>query len=199
MHQAWARLIQMSTDYVFDGTKDSWYAESDPISPLGVYGRSKAAGEDAARSCPNHLVLRTAWVYSSHGSNFVKTMLRLGQSRTAVRVVADQIGCPTSAHDLAAALLSLTDSDVTGTFHLAGAEEASWFTFAKRIMDQAGLDVSVEPIETIDFPIPARRPANSRLDSTAVRAATGVEVPGWSDSLPQVLASIQANTDRTHS
>lgn len=188
-----ARLIQFSTDYVFDGTKDGWYVEADPIAPLGVYGRSKAAGEDAARTCADHLILRTAWVYARHGHNFVKTMLRLGAERDQLAVVADQVGCPTSAHDIATATLELVDHEVTGTFHLAGREAASWCDFARAIFDEAGLTVAVEAIGTVDYPTPAPRPANSRLDSSALATATGVRLPGWSASLPGVVAAILAS------
>ena len=185
-----ARLIQFSTDYVFDGTKDGWYVEADPIAPLGVYGRSKAAGEDAARGCADHLILRTAWVYARHGHNFVKTMLRLGAERDRLAVVADQIGCPTSAHDLAAAALELAEHDVTGTYHLAGAEAATWHEFAEAVFAEAALDVTVDAIGTVDYPTPAPRPTNSRLDSTALAAVTGVRLPGWNTSLPGVVAAI---------
>lgn len=184
------RLIHLSTDYVFDGSKDGWYTESDPVAPLGVYGESKWRGEDAARTASDHLILRTAWVYAAHGHNFVKTMLRLGAERPELRVVADQVGCPSSAHDIAAALLELVDTDLVGTFHLAGADATSWHGFAEAIFDHAGLAVAVEPIGTADYPTPAPRPANSRLDSTALATATGVRLPGWKDSLPSVIDAI---------
>ena len=185
-----ARLLHLSTDYVFDGTKDGWYVEDDPIAPLGVYGQSKAAGEAAARSCADHLILRTAWVYAAHGHNFVKTMLRLGAERDELRVVADQVGCPSSAHDIAEALLRLADHDTTGTYHLAGADAISWHGFARAIFDLAGFAVAVDPIGTVDYPTPAPRPANSRLDSDALAAATGVRLPGWTTSLPSVVNAI---------
>ena len=185
-----ARLLHLSTDYVFDGTKDGWYVESDPIAPLGVYGQSKANGEAAARTCADHLILRTAWVYATHGNNFVKTMLRVGAKRAELGVVDDQIGCPTSAHDIAEALLQLATIDVTGTFHLAGAHEASWHEFAEAIFAATDLSPSVNAIGTVDYPTPAPRPANSRLDSRALAEATGVRLPGWRDSLPGVIDAI---------
>ncbi|MEM9465433.1 MAG: dTDP-4-dehydrorhamnose reductase [Actinomycetota bacterium] len=185
-----ARLLHLSTDYVFDGTKADWYVEDDPIAPLGAYGRSKAAGEAAARVCADHLILRTAWVYAATGHNFVKTMLRLGAERDELRVVADQVGCPTSAHDIADGLLRLADDPITGTFHLAGADATSWHGFASAIFDEAGFTVAVEPIATVDYPTPAPRPANSRLASDALAAATGVRLPGYTDSLPGVVRAI---------
>ena len=184
------RLLHLSTDYVFDGTKDGWYVESDLIAPLGVYGRTKAAGEAAARTCPNHLILRTAWVYAAHGSNFVKTMLRVGAERPELGVVHDQIGCPTSAHDIAYALLRLASLGATGTYHLAGADQASWYEFAVAIFAAAGLTPTVNAIGTADYPTPAPRPANSRLDSNALAGVTAVRLPGWRDSLPGVVDAI---------
>ena len=185
-----ARLLHLSTDYVFDGTKDGWYVESDPIAPLGIYGRTKAAGEAAARACPAHLILRTSWVYAAHGNNFIKTMLRIGAERPEVGVVDDQVGCPTSAHDIAEALLHLSSLDVNGTYHLAGADSASWHEFAVAIFAAADLTTTAKPISTADFPTPAPRPANSRLDSSALADATGVRLPGWRDSLPGVVSAI---------
>lgn len=185
-----ARLLHLSTDYVFDGTKDGWYVESDPIAPLGVYGRTKAAGEAAARACPAHLILRTSWVYAAHGNNFVKTMLRIGAERPEVGIVDDQIGCPTSARDIAESLLHLSSLDVNGTYHLAGTDQASWYEFAVAIFAAADLSATAKPISTADFPTPAPRPANSRLDSSALADATGVRLPGWRDSLPDVVSAI---------
>ena len=185
-----ARLLHLSTDYVFDGTKDGWYVESDPIAPLGVYGRTKAAGEAAARACPAHLILRTSWVYAAHGNNFVRTMLRIGAERPEVGVVDDQIGCPTSARDIAESLLHLSSLDVNGTYHLAGTDQASWYEFAVAIFAAADLNTTANPISTADFPTPAPRPANSRLDSSALADATGVRLPSWRDSLSGVVSAI---------
>ena len=185
-----ARLLHLSTDYVFDGTKDGWYVESDPIAPLGVYGRTKAAGEAAATACPAHLILRTSWVYAAHGKNFVTTMLAIGTGRPEVGVVDDQVGCPTSAHDIAEALLHLSSLNVNGTYHLAGSDSASWHEFAEAIFAAAGLTTTANPISTADFPKPAPRPANSRLDSSALADATGVRLPGWRDSLFSVVSTI---------
>ena len=198
--QTGRRLIHLSTDYVFDGSKDGWYTESDPVAPLGVYGTSKWQGEQAARTNPDHLILRTAWVYAAHGHNFVKTMLRLGAERGNLRVVADQIGCPTSAHDIADAILRLVDIDATGTYHMAGASQASWHELATATFELADLDVAVEAIGTAENPTPAPRPANSRLDSTALASATHVRLPRWQDSLPAVIDAARSSVpSRNHS
>lgn len=198
--QTGRRLIHLSTDYVFDGSKDGWYTESDPVAPLGVYGTSKWQGEQAARTNPDHLILRTAWVYAAHGHNFVKTMLRLGAERGNLRVVADQIGCPTSAHDIADAILRLVDIDATGTYHMAGASQASWHELATATFELAELDVAVEAIGTAEYPTPAPRPANSRLDSTALASATHVRLPSWQDSLPAVIDAARSSVpSRNHS
>lgn len=198
--QTGRRLIHLSTDYVFDGSKDGWYTESDPVAPLGVYGTSKWQGEQAARTNPDHLILRTAWVYAAHGHNFVKTMLRLGAERGNLRVVADQIGCPTSAHDIADAILRLVDIDATGTYHMAGASQATWHELATATFELAELDVAVEAIGTAENPTPAPRPANSRLDSTALASATHVRLPRWQDSLPAVIDAARSSVpSRNHS
>lgn len=198
--QTGRRLIHLSTDYVFDGSKDGWYTESDPVAPLGVYGTSKWQGEQAARTNPDHLILRTAWVYAAHGHNFVKTMLRLGAERGNLRVVADQIGCPTSAHDIADAILRLVDIDATGTYHMAGAGQATWHELATATFELAELDVAVEAIGTAENPTPAPRPANSRLDSTALASATHVRLPSWQDSLPAVIDAARSSVpSRNHS
>ena len=198
--QTGRRLIHLSTDYVFDGSKDGWYTESDPVAPLGVYGTSKWQGEQAARTNPDHLILRTAWVYAAHGHNFVKTMLRLGAERGNLRVVADQIGCPTSAHDIADAILRLVDIDATGTYHMAGASQATWHELATATFELAELDVAVEAIGTTENPTPAPRPANSRLDSTALASATHVRLPSWQDSLPAVIDAARSSVpSRNHS
>ncbi len=190
------RLIHLSTDFVFDGAKGGWYVEDDATAPLGHYGRTKALGEAAIRAqIDNHLILRTSWLYSAHGHNFVKTMLRLATNNADMRVVADQVGCPTSAHDLADALLRLVDTDHLGTFHLAGTEEATWHEFAVGIVEAAGIDVEVEAIATTEYSTRAPRPANSRLDSTAIADAAGIRLPGWRTSLPAVIEQIQALSD----
>lgn len=194
-----AALIHISTDYVFDGAKPSPYVEDDPVAPINVYGASKEAGEAAVRATtPRHVILRTSWVYAAHGSNFVKTMLRLGRERAELGVVADQTGAPTAANDIAAAILRIVtriqeqpDDVPWGTYHLTGTGETTWFGFAERIFErlerEEGRRPTVKPIATIDYPTPARRPINSRLDGSRLRAAFGVTPPHWTDSLDRVL------------
>jgi dTDP-4-dehydrorhamnose reductase len=190
------RLVHLSTDYVFDGTKSGWYVETDPVSPVGVYARTKEAGEQAARSVGRHLILRTAWVYGALGSNFVRTMMTLGASRPSLRVVHDQVGCPSSAQDLADALVALVQDraqdDLVGTYHLASPTAATWFEFASAILQVplATDQLTIEAISTAEYPTAAARPANSRLDSTAIREATGVQLRPWHEALPDVVREL---------
>jgi dTDP-4-dehydrorhamnose reductase len=195
-------LIHMSTDYVFDGAKAGPYTEDDPVAPLGVYGASKLAGEQAIREIhAQAIILRTAWVYGVHGNNFVKSMLRLGAEREALRVVDDQRGCPTSAADLAAAILILAkkltgavEKSAFGTFHCVGGGETTWCGFARGIFEAAQPRLAktprVEPIATADYPTPARRPANSVLDCSKLRAVHGITLPPWPTALRDMLAEI---------
>ncbi|MFC3164851.1 dTDP-4-dehydrorhamnose reductase [Ciceribacter thiooxidans] len=200
-HKAGIPLICVSTDYVFDGTKADAYDEEDPISPVGVYGASKAAGELAVRTGnPRHVILRTSWVFSSHGANFVKTMLRLAADRPHLRVVDDQRGCPTSARDIAAVLAKITlrliaDAQApTGTYHFSNAEPTTWCGFAKEIFRQAesfGYRVpDVEAIATTEYPTPARRPANSVLDPTKIERDFAVVPRPWRKALAEVLSDL---------
>jgi dTDP-4-dehydrorhamnose reductase len=197
-----APILQLSTDYVFDGALDRPYREDDATGPIGAYGRSKLAGEIAAAEAnPRCAILRTAWVYSPFGANFVKTMLRLGETRAQMRVVADQIGSPTSALDLADAIFEIARQIVAspgprkyGVFHMTSAGEASWAEFAAAIFAEAERHgrppVAVVPIRTEDYPTPARRPANSRLDSARLAGDYGVTFPSWRDSLKPVVARL---------
>lgn len=200
-------LLHVSTDYVFDGTKDTPYTETDPIAPLGVYGHSKAEGEQAVRdACPHHVILRTAWVYAAHGHNFVRTMLRLAAERPELRVVADQYGCPTAAADIAAALHKLAEryghekTLAWGTYHFTGQGETSWHGFAERVIDLAapvlGKRPLVHPITTADYPTPARRPANSRLDCTRMTETFGITARPWPDALAEVITELLANQEQ---
>ena len=194
-------LIHVSTDYVFDGTKAAPYAETDGLNPLGVYGASKAEGERRIREAlDRHVILRTSWVYSPFGSNFVRTMLRLGGERPVLSIVDDQTGCPTAARDLAAAVLAVAAglaagrTDGFGTFHFAGTGSCSWFGFAQAIFTAAhrhGRSVPrLVPIPTADYPLPARRPANSRLDCARIAAVWGIVAPAWTDSLVQCVGEL---------
>jgi dTDP-4-dehydrorhamnose reductase len=194
-------LIHVSTDYVFDGSKSSAYVEDDPIAPLGVYGASKAAGERALREkLEQHLILRTSWVYSQFGGNFVKTMLRLAETKDEVRIVADQQGCPTAAEDLAEAITSIVRSlrsggrPIFGTFHLAGRGETTWCGFATEIFAlraaQGRRTPRVTAVGTTDYPTAAKRPANSRLDCGKIEKAYGVMLPPWQKSLTAILEAL---------
>lgn len=196
-------VLHLSTDYVFDGTPGRPWRESDEIAPLTVYGSTKADGERlVAEANPDHLILRTAWVYSAFGFNFVRTMLRLGASNRLVRVVDDQRGNPTAAHDIAAAIIELAGALSKGgmparrTYHLAGASTASWAEFAVAIfIESARLGrplVRVEPITTDEFPRPAPRPLNSMLDCSALLNDFGIRLPGFRRSLRPVVDRILA-------
>ena len=201
-------LIHISTDYVYDGAKPGPYTEDDPVAPLGVYGASKLAGEQAVRETKARaIILRTAWVYGVHGHNFVKTMLRIGAEREVLRVVDDQRGCPTSAADLADAVLTLAvrlsagpvADSAFGTFHCVGSSETTWHGFARGIFEAARPYLAkvprVEPITTADYPTPARRPVNSVLDCDKLRAIHGIALPGWPTSLREMLAeTLQSRT-----
>lgn len=190
-----ARLVHVSTDFVFDGRSGVPYTPDAPTSPLGAYGRTKLAGEQLAG--PDALIVRTAWVYAPTGNNFVRTMLRLMAERPEVRVVADQIGTPTYAPGLAAALWTLAARGVTGTHHYTDAGAASWYDFAVAIQEDAlalGLldkAVPVVPITTADFPTPARRPHYSVLDKTTTFAALGRPTPHWRTNLRIMLNEIK--------
>jgi dTDP-4-dehydrorhamnose reductase len=195
-------LLHLSTDYVFDGGLDRPWREDDPTGPTGAYGRSKLAGEEnIAAATADHVILRTAWVYSPFGANFVKTMLRLGETQAQVRVVADQRGNPTSALDIADALVTIarrvtTDEapELRGVFHMTGAGDATWADVAEAtfaLAQAAGrAPVRVERIATADYPTPARRPANSRLDNAKLLARHGVALPHWRASLESCVARL---------
>jgi dTDP-4-dehydrorhamnose reductase len=195
-----AAIIHLSTDYVFDGTKVGAYTESDPVAPQGVYGRSKLVGELAvAESNPRHVVLRTSWVYAPFGSNFVRTMLRLAAERDRLRVVDDQVGCPTYAPDIASSIIAMArklinsgwHSKYAGVTHLAGPDALSWCAFAREIVranaERGGRSVPVDPISTSDYPTPASRPANSRLSTARLEAMFGIRLPPMKSSLAHCL------------
>lgn len=195
-------LIHVSTDYVFDGSKKGPYLETDPVSPLGVYGRSKAAGEEEiGNRLKEHIILRTAWLYGVHGSNFVKTMLRLCKETQTLKVVADQNGCPTYSADLAEAILTIADHIIKGmevawgTYHFCGGGATTWHGFAEAIFKIAGRYESfhvkeVIPINTSEYPTPARRPHNSVLDCSLLRKNFGINPPPWEESLAVMLREL---------
>lgn len=189
-------FVHISTDYVFDGTGNGPRAEDAPTAPLGAYGRSKLAGEAAVRAAGGaHAILRTSWVFSAHGANFVKTMLRLSQSRDRLGIVSDQIGGPTPAAAIAQAVLriaaGLRDGAPSGLWHFSGAPDISWAGFAREIFAQAGRNVTIDEIPTADYPTPARRPLNSRLDCSAILADFGIERPDWRKALSDVLRELE--------
>ncbi len=205
-HASGIPLVQVSTDYVFDGSGEHDYAESDPVGPLGVYGASKLAGEYAVRTGnPRSVVLRTAWVLSPHRANFLKTMLRLAADRPALRVVDDQTGSPTSAKDIAEALAAITlkmiaDPEApTGVYHFVNAGSTSWAGLAREIFvlseAHGGATAEVEGIATADYPTPARRPANSRLSTFRITRDYGVTPRPWQDAVAEIVAELHQETN----
>lgn len=198
-------MIHYSTDYVFDGMKTAAYVESDPTAPLNVYGASKLAGEKAiAASGARHVVLRTSWVYSAHGANFARTMLRLAREHDALRVVNDQIGAPTSAALIASVTATIArkitarsdnDANLSGIYHLAAGGQTSWHGFARALIAQARSDGAairvaddqIAAIPTADYPTKARRPMNSRLDTGKLRNTFAISLPDWRDDIPSVV------------
>lgn len=202
-------MLQVSTDYVFAGDKDGAWDIDDPVAPLGVYGASKLGGELAVRtSGARHVIVRTAWVVSAHGSNFIKTMLRVGPERGTLGVVDDQIGSPTSAADLADILMQIAvrlaedPAAPTGTFHFSNAGAVSWAGFAEEIFRQAELrgasGAIVNRIGTAEYPTPARRPANSLLSHQAIRSAYGIEPRDWHLALGEILDELIGPELRDH-
>lgn len=195
-------VIHLSTDYVFAGDLDRAYVETDPTGPTGVYGASKLAGEKAvAAANPHHLILRTAWVYSAYGKNFLKTMLRLAETRDELGVVADQWGNPTSAHDIAYGILQIAgrldadrEFDGWGIYHLAGTGETNWSGFARYILEtggkRGGPHTRVKDIATADYPTKARRPTNSRLDTSKLAARFQWSCRPWQDATNDVIARV---------
>ncbi|MEP5731316.1 MAG: dTDP-4-dehydrorhamnose reductase [Sulfitobacter sp.] len=186
-------FLHISTDYVFDGSGTGAWLPEDATGPLGVYGRSKLAGEDAVSAANGiHAILRTSWVVSAHGNNFVKTMLRLGAERDTLNIVSDQVGGPTAARDIAIACHTMVkqlidDPNKSGTYHFSGAPDCSWAQFARAIFDQAGLVCEVKEIPTADYPTPAKRPLNSRLDCANTFETFGLSRPDWRESLTDIL------------
>jgi dTDP-4-dehydrorhamnose reductase len=200
-------LIHISTDYVFDGRKGAPYVENDVTAPLNAYGRSKLAGERGVqRSNPRHVILRTAWVYSPYGKNFVRTILRLAQERDRLTIVADQRGCPTAAGDIAKACINIAlrcardrERAPYGTYHFAGAGEATWFEFASAVVEVASgrthRSPQVVPIRTVDYPTPAMRPADARLDCTKILRNFDATMRPWREALGETIDRMLAGTE----
>ncbi|MBW2663306.1 MAG: dTDP-4-dehydrorhamnose reductase [Deltaproteobacteria bacterium] len=196
-------LIHISTDYIFDGRKGMPYIETDPVSPTGVYGKSKEQGEAEVRSHLNrHIILRTAWLYGIHGHNFVKTMLKLGKEKKIIKVVADQYGCPTSADDLAETVLIIADrirngSKIKwGTYHYCGHGITTWHKFAKTIFEisreyDSMENPMVEPVTTSEYPTKAKRPAFSALDCSLIHKNFGISVKPWQESLKRTIRALK--------
>jgi dTDP-4-dehydrorhamnose reductase len=189
-------LVHISTDYVFDGSGEQPFTPDQPTAPLGAYGRSKLAGEVGVRAAGGaHAILRTSWVFSAHGDNFVKTILRLGAERQSLRVVADQMGGPTSARAIAHACLTMAEKlhaqpDLSGIYHFSGTPTTSWAGFARAIMADARLDCTIEDIPSVAYPTPAQRPLNSRLDCSTL-ARFGLAQPDWQADLTDVIAELK--------
>lgn len=188
-HEAGARMIHVSTDYVFSGTHHCPYQETDATRPVSAYGRTKLAGEEALLEvCPDAVIIRTAWLYSEFGSNFVKTVLRLGNERDEMGFVFDQIGTPTYAADLAAAMLAIVAADeqegfVPGIYHYSNEGVCSWYDFTVKILEIAGIECRIRPIETKEYPTRAIRPPYSVLNKSKIKATYGLAIPHWEASL----------------
>ena len=186
-------MVQVSTDYVFDGTKHTPYSETDPTCPASVYGRTKLEGEQLVRQhCERALIVRTAWLYSIFGNNFVKTMIRLGKEKTELGVIFDQIGTPTYARDLAVAIMTAMEKGIIpGIYHFSNEGVTSWYDFTKAIHRIAGISgCHVRPIHTEEYPTPARRPHYSVLDKTKIKATYNIEVPYWEESLAECISKL---------
>lgn len=201
-------MIHISTDFVFDGAKAGPYLEDDVPGPVSTYGETKRDGEDAVRAAlKNHVILRTAWVFSAYGNNFLKTMLRLGAERDELGIVDDQRGCPTSAGGIARAIRDLInrvqhgDALVPGTFHYCGDDPVTWFGFANAIFENAGDrlagGVTVKPIGTADYPTPARRPANSVMSCAKIRAVYGIEPDDWRREVSEIVDLLLNESSKT--
>ena len=196
-----AVFVHISTDYVFDGSGDAPWTPDAPTAPPGAYGRSKLAGEAGVRRAGGtHAILRTAWVFSAHGNNFVKTMRRAGATRDSLTVVGDQYGGPTPAADIAATVLRIADMLVadpglTGTYHYCGTPDTTWADFARAVFRSSGMATRVEDIPTSAWPTPARRPANSRLDCTSLKTAFGITRPDWQAGLEAVITELETTDE----
>lgn len=194
------KLIHVSTDYVFDGTAHIPYKEDAPTCPTSAYGITKLEGEQAVTgACSESIIIRTSWLYSSFGNNFVKTMLRLGSEREELGVIFDQIGTPTYARDLADAILTIVSklvsgacSDSWGIYHFSNEGVCSWYDFAREIFRQEGIRCKVKPIETLDYPTPAKRPHYSVMNKAKIKTTFDISIPHWTESLKCCLAALKA-------
>lgn len=192
-------IVHISTDFVFDGLKTEPYTELDTPNPLGVYGKTKLEGERAiTKNCTNHYIIRTAWLYSAYGANFMKTMLRLGAEKPFLTVVSDQIGTPTHALDLAEALLTIIQKTIAepennrfGLYHYSNLGQCSWFDFAQKILELNNCPTPVKPIPSTDFPTPAKRPTYSVMDKTKIIHTFNIAIPTWEDSLKKCLTGLK--------
>ena len=193
-------FLHISTDYVFEGTGQDPWQPQDQTAPQNAYGRSKLAGETGiADSGGTYAILRTSWVVSAYGTNFIKTMLRLSTTRDVLNIVGDQIGGPTPARDIATACLQMAEQLIkepskSGIYHFSGTPDISWADFAREIFEQAGKSVTITPIPTTDYPTPAQRPLNSRMDCTATNRVFGIERPDWVIGLKTILDDLEART-----
>jgi dTDP-4-dehydrorhamnose reductase len=202
-------MVHVSTDYVFDGSKPNPYRETDAVCPISAYGRTKVAGEEAVRGAlKHHVILRTAWVYSEFGHNFLKTILRLAETRDELRIVADQHGSPTSAREIAEGILHLApqllrDQKLSGTYHFTAADFTTWHGFASRVVETAapmtGRNPRVVPIQTADYPTPAKRPANSRLDCGLFVRTFGFTPRHWTENVDATTRTLVAAAQRVPS
>ncbi len=196
-----AKLIHISTDYVFDGNNVVPYKEDDPTNPPSAYGLTKLGGETAIKNITNdYIIIRTSWLYSEFGNNFVKTMLRYGKEKDSMNVVYDQVGGPTYARDLADAIIKITcnilenpDSFKSGIYHYANEGVCSWYDFAKEILALASIDCKIHPIETKDYPLPAKRPCYSVFNKAKIKADYNIEIPYWKDSLKECISKLIQN------
>lgn len=193
-----AKVLHVSTDYVFDGTAHRPYKESDKVNPVSQYGTTKRQGETALLAlAPESVIVRTAWLYSPYGKNFVKTMMKLGSERPTIKVVCDQIGTPTYAADLAEAICAILFSPqwIPGIYHFTDEGACSWYDFTKSIHRIAGITgCDVQPIPTEDYPTPATRPSYSLLDKSKIKATYGITIPHWEESLEKCIAKLKSQT-----
>jgi dTDP-4-dehydrorhamnose reductase len=193
--KAGAKFVHISTDYVFDGKHHKPYAETDGVNPLSVYGKTKLAGENALKNCAlkNSIIIRTAWLYSEFGKNFLKTMLNLAETKKSLNVVSDQIGTPTYASDLAGVILNilpLVENDETQIYHYSNEGAASWYDFAWTIMKEANLSCEIKPINSSEYKTAAQRPFFSLLDKTKIKSEYSINIPHWKESLDKCLRKI---------